>query len=303
VAQLLPIRGIEVIAMEHKGYAAYSHEDFQGKAYGYDKEVNPFSLYIKDIGKSQHLSREEETELLKKAGTGDAEAKKRVIESNLKLVVNIAKKYFNRNNQLSDLIGEGNIGLLTAAEKFDLEKNASFATYATYHVMQKIVRASYVQSGVVKKPVYVWDRARRLNKAANSFVSQKGREPSIEEVSSMIGVSLKSLQNLMETRNNCSIYSPYVDIENMHDYEDGLQDNALDILISKEERNNAYIKVNEAMSGLSERERDIVMMRFGLNGEPPVTLQEAGKRLGLTRQRVQQLEKRVVRKLRDALME
>jgi len=289
--------------MEHNGYPVYSREDFNGEAYGYYNEVNPFSLYIKDVRKSQHLSREEETELLKKAGMGDIEAKKKVIESNLGLVVNIAKKFSNRNNQLSDLIGEGNLGLLTAAQKFDLEKKASFATYATYHVMQKIVRASYVQSGVVKKPVYVWDRARQLNKAADSFVSQKGREPTIEEVSSMIGVSLKSLQNLMETRNNRSIYSPYVDIENMHDYEDGLQDNALDILISKEERKNAHIKVDKAMSGLSERERDVAMMRFGLNGEPPITLQEAGKKLGLTRQRVQQLEKRVVCKLRDALRE
>ncbi|MCX5814843.1 MAG: sigma-70 family RNA polymerase sigma factor [Proteobacteria bacterium] len=287
--------------MEHKGYAACSHEDSNGESYGYNDEVNTYSLYIKDVRKTRHLSRDEETELLKKAGTGDVEAKKRVIESNLKLVVSIAKKFSNRNNQLSDLIGEGNIGLLTAAEKFDLEKNAGFATYATYHVLQKIVRASYVQSGVVKKPVYVWDRARRLNKAANSFVSQKGREPTIEEVSSMIGVSLKSLNNLMETRNNCSIYSPYVDIENIHDYGDGVQDDALDILISKEEQRNARIKVSKAMSGLSERERNIVMMRFGLNGEPAVTLQEAGKKLGLTRQRVQQLEKRVVCKLRDAL--
>jgi len=287
--------------MEYKGYATCIPEGFNDEAGAYNDEINPFSLYIKDVRKSQHLSREEETELLKKAGTGDVEAKKRVIESNLKLVVSIAKKFSNRNNQLSDLIAEGNIGLLTAAKKFDLEKKASFATYATYYIMQNIVRALYVQSGVVKKPVYVWDRARRLNKAANSFVSQKGREPTIEEVSSMIGVSLKSLQNLMETRKNSSIYSPYVDIENIHDFEDGLQDNALDILISKEEQNNAHIKVNQAISALSEREKDIVMMRFGLNGEPPVTLQEAGNKLGLTRQRVQQLEKRIVNKLRDAL--
>jgi len=137
----------------------------------YADSINTYYLYIKDIKKSQRLSREEETELLKKIGTGDAEAKKKVIESTLKLVISIAKKFSNRNNQLSDLIGEGNIGLLIAADKFDLARKASFATYAAYRVLQNIVRAAYLQSGIVVKPVYIWDRTRRVNKIANSFVN------------------------------------------------------------------------------------------------------------------------------------
>jgi len=289
--------------MTHRGYATCSAQNLNGEtdSYYYPNDVNTYSLYVKDMKKSQRLSHEEETELLKKAGTGDVEAKKRVIESNLKLVISIAKKFSNRNNQLSDLIGEGNIGLLIAADKFDLGRKASFATYAKYSVLQNIVRAAYMQSGVVIKPAYVWDRTRRVNKIANSFVSQNGREPAVEEISSMAGISLKSLNNLMDARKNCSTYNTYVDIENMYDYEDGLQDNPLDILVSKEEKTNAHIKVNQAMSGLSERERHITAMRFGLNGDLPMTLQKVGKKLGLTRQRVQQLEKRIVGKLRNAL--
>ena len=288
--------------MIHKEHAACSAQNLNVETDSYyADDINTYSLYIKDIKKSQRLSREEETELLKKVGTGDAEAKKRVIESNLKLVISIAKKFSNRNNQLSDLIGEGNIGLLIAADKFDLDRKASFATYATYRVLQNIVRAAYLQSGIVVKPVYIWDRTRRVNKIANSFVNQNGREPAVEEISSMAGISLKSLKNLMDARKNRSIYNTYIDIENMYDYEDGLQDNPLDILMSKEEQTNAHIKVNQAMSGLSERERQIVAMRFGLNGDLPMTLQSVGKRLGITRQRVQQLEKRIVGKLRDVL--
>ncbi|MCX5810907.1 MAG: sigma-70 family RNA polymerase sigma factor [Proteobacteria bacterium] len=288
--------------MTHKGYATCSAQNLNGETNSYyADDVNAYSLYIKDIKKSQRLSREEETELLKKASAGDIRAKGRVIESNLKLVISIAKKFSNKNNQLSDLIGEGNVGLLIAADKFDLDRKASFATYAKYRVLQNIVRAAYMQCGVVIKPAYVWERTRRVNKFANSFASQNGREPTVEEISPMVGVSLKSMKHLMEARKNCSIYNTYIDIENICDYEDGLQENPLDILVSKEEKTNAHIKVNQAMSGLSERERQIVVMRFGLNGDLPMTLQKVGRRLGLTRQRVQQLEKRIVGKLRDAL--
>ncbi len=292
---------MEVVVMTHKAYAC-SAQNLNGEMNSYyADDMNTYSLYIKDIRKSRRLSREEETELLKKAGGGDIEAKKRVIESNLKLVISIAKKFSNRNNQLSDLIGEGNVGLLIAADKFDLDRKASFATYAAYRVLQNIVRAAYLQSDIVVKPVYVWDRTRRVNRIADSFVNQNGREPAVEEISSMAGISLKSLKNLMDARKNRSIYNTYIDIENMYDCEDGLQDDPLDILVSKEEKTCAHIKVNQAMSGLSERERQIVVMRFGLNGDLPMTLQKVGETLGITRQRVQQLEKRIVGKLRDVL--
>lgn len=287
--------------MEQKTYASYNPDRLKGKTNGCTDGVNIYSLYIKEVKKFQHLSRDEETELLKKVIAGDIEAKKRVIESNLNLVVSIAKRFANRHDQLSDLVGAGNVGLIIAAEKFDIEKKASFATYAMYHVLHSIVAAAYLQSDIVKKPAYVRQRTKRLNRITDSFVSQNGREPTIEESSTMTGISVKSLRNLMDATNCSSRPSSYIDIESVHDYDDGLKENPLDILVSKEERTNANTRVNHAISGLSGKERQIVMMRFGLNGEPPLTLKEAGRRLGLTRQRIHQLEKRGVNKLRDVL--
>jgi len=260
-------------------------------------------LYLKEIQKTNLLTAAEERELARRISQGDMAARDRMIESNLRLVVKIAKRYMNRGLPFLDLIEEGNMGLIKAVERFKLSKECRFSTYATWWIRQSIERALVNQSRTIRLPVHVSDDINKLIKVTRELVPQLRREPKVEEVAEAMGVEPAYVNRLMVlVKKTYSIEHP-MGANNDYSLMDTIEDaKALNPLTLAEDLDR-FNHVSEWMSTLSESEQEILSLRFGLNDREPQTLDTIGRKFGVTRERIRQIEAKSLDKLRRIMAE
>ncbi|EJP23717.1 RNA polymerase sigma factor RpoD [Lachnoanaerobaculum sp. ICM7] len=264
---------------------------------------DPIKMYLKEIGKIPLLSVEEEMVLAQKISDPDEnirkEAAKKMAESNLRLVVSIAKRYMGRGMQLLDLIQEGNLGLLRAVEKFDYQKGFKFSTYATWWIRQAITRSIADQARTIRIPVHMVETINRLIKTQRKLVQELGREPKPEEVAKIMSLPVSKVREIMNfALEPVSMETPIGDEDDSH-LGDFLQDFnakvpvnfAMDVLL--------HDQLIEVIKSLTEREQKVILLRFGLEDGKPRTLEEVGKVFGITRERIRQIEAKALRKLRN----
>ena len=258
---------------------------------------DPLRLYVRSIGGGPLLTRDEERELARRKDAGDERAKRRLIEANLRLVMSITRSYTKAGVPLLDLIQEGNLGLIRAVEKFDYRMGYKLSTYATWWIRQAVTRALADQGRTIRLPVHVADRVRRLLRARRLLAQKLNREPSIAELAKTMGESAERVSELLEYVDvPVSLDSPVGDGESL--YGDLIEDaHAPD----PDERTTELQQASElarALDRLAPRMREVLTLRFGLDGGPQRTLEEIGAVIGVTRERVRQLEGRALRELR-----
>ncbi|TMK71064.1 MAG: sigma-70 family RNA polymerase sigma factor [Actinobacteria bacterium] len=258
---------------------------------------DPLKLYVRAIGDGPLLTPAEERELARRKDEGDEAAKKKLIESNLRLVMSITRNYTKAGVPLLDLIQEGNLGLIRAVEKFDYTMGYKLSTYATWWIRQAVTRALADQGRTIRLPVHVADQVRRLMRARRQLAQKLNREPTQEELATESGFTPQRVQEMLDlVEDPVSLETPVGDGESM--YADLIED-----VNSDRPDHTTAIKLRrkelaEAMLRLNPRMRRVLALRFGLDGEHPQTLEEVGAGLGITRERVRQLESRALRELR-----
>src|SRR3954466_14935730 len=258
---------------------------------------DPLKLYVRQIGGGPLLTREEARELARRKDEGDEEAKRHLIESNLRLVMAITRNYTRANVPLLDLIQEGNLGLICAVEKFDYRLGYKLSTYATWWIRQAITRALADQGRTIRLPVHVADQVRRLLRARRQLAQKLNREPTQAELAKESGFPDKRVQELLDlVEDPVSLETPVGDGESLYaDLIEDIHSERPDETTSTKLRRK---ELAEALLRLNPRMRRVLALRFGLDGELPQTLEEVGAGLGITRERVRQLESRALRELR-----
>jgi RNA polymerase primary sigma factor len=263
---------------------------------------DPLKLYVRQIGNGRLLTAAEERELARRKDEGDEWAKRRLVECNLRLVMSITRNYVNSGVPLLDLIQEGNLGLMRAVEKFDYRLGYKLSTYATWWIRQSVTRAIADQGRTIRLPVHVVDQVRKLMRARRTLTQRLNRDPLPEELAVESGFELKRVHGLLDlVEDPVSLETPVGDGDSMYadmieDENSELPDDVLAELLRRDE-------LRAALSDLNERMRLVLELRFGLNGELPRTLEEVGVELGVTRERVRQLESRALRELHAAAPE
>jgi RNA polymerase primary sigma factor len=258
---------------------------------------DPLKLYVRAIGDGPLLTPAEERELARRKDEGDEQAKKKLIESNLRLVMSITRNYTKAGVPLLDLIQEGNLGLIRAVEKFDYKMGYKLSTYATWWIRQAVTRALADQGRTIRLPVHVADQVRRLMRSRRQLAQKLNREPNQEELATESGFTPQRVQELLDlVEDPVSLETPVGDGESMYAdlIEDVNSDRPDDTTANKLRRT----ELAEALLRLNPRMRRVLALRFGLDGEHPQTLEEVGAGLGITRERVRQLESRALRELR-----
>jgi RNA polymerase primary sigma factor len=260
---------------------------------------DPLKLYVRQIGDGRLLTPAEERELARRKDEGDERAKRRLIEANLRLVMSITRNYVNAGVPLLDLIQEGNLGLIRAVEKFDYRMGYKLSTYATWWIRQAVTRAIADQGRTIRLPVHVVDQVRRVQRARRVLTQKLNRDPLPEEIAAESGFDVKRVQELFDlVEDPVSLETPVGEGES--NYGDMLEDvnsEQPDAVLADTLRGNELVA---ALNGLNERMRHVIELRFGLAGAPPRTLEEVGAELGVTRERVRQLESRALRELQTA---
>jgi RNA polymerase primary sigma factor len=255
-------------------------------------------IYLRDIQRTPLLNAESERELAQKVEQGDKAARNRMIESNLRLVVKIAKRYNNRGLPFLDLIEEGNLGLIKAVERFSLAKECRFSTYATWWIRQSIERSLVNQSRTIRLPVHVSDDISRMLRTVRGLSQELHREPEVEEIAGVMNIKPQYVRRLMTLlRRTCSMETPIGD-GNDYFLIDTIEDNSLVSPALLLENVNRYEMISRHFDGLSESEQKILTLRFGLNDHEPQTLETIGQQFGVTRERIRQIEAKVLEKLR-----
>lgn len=259
---------------------------------------DPVRMYLKEIGKVPLLSAEEEIELAKRMEIGDEEAKKRLAEANLRLVVSIAKRYVGRGMLFLDLIQEGNLGLIKAVEKFDYRKGYKFSTYATWWIRQAITRAIADQARTIRIPVHMVETINKLIRISRQLLQELGREPSPEEISERMDVPVERIREIIKiSQEPVSLETPIGEEEDSH-LGDFIQDDNVPVPAEAAAFTLLKEQLVDVLGTLTEREQKVLRLRFGLDDGRARTLEEVGKEFNVTRERIRQIEAKALRKLR-----
>ena len=259
---------------------------------------DPVRMYLKEIGKVPLLSAEEEIELAKRMENGDQEAKKRLAEANLRLVVSIAKRYVGRGMLFLDLIQEGNLGLIKAVEKFDYRKGYKFSTYATWWIRQAITRAIADQARTIRIPVHMVETINKLLRVSRQLLQELGREPTPEEISEEMGMPVDRVREILKiSQEPVSRETPIGEEEDSH-LGDFIQDDNVPVPAEAASFTLLREQLVEVLGTLTEREQKVLRLRFGLDDGRARTLEEVGKEFNVTRERIRQIEAKALRKLR-----
>lgn len=260
---------------------------------------DPVRMYLKEIGKVQLLSGEDEIELAKKMDAGDEAAKQRLCEANLRLVVSIAKRYVGRGMLFLDLIQEGNLGLIKAVDKFDWRKGYKFSTYATWWIRQAITRSIADQARTIRIPVHMVETINKLIRESRKLLQEYGREPTPKEIAVRMDISEEKVREIMKiAQEPVSLETPIGEEEDSH-LGDFIPDD--EIPAPADAAASAMLKeqLNEVLQTLTDREQKVLKLRFGLEDGHARTLEEVGKRFNVTRERIRQIEAKALRKLRN----
>src|SRR4051794_18748538 len=258
---------------------------------------DPLRLYVRQIGDGPLLTREEERELARRKDAGDEEAKRKLIESNLRLVMSITRHYTRAGVPLLDLIQEGNLGLIRAVEKFDYRMGYKLSTYATWWIRQSITRALADQGRTIRLPVHVAEQVRRMMRSRRHLAQKLNRDPSTKELADESGFPEQRIEELLDlVEDPVSLETPVGDGESL--YGDLIEDTKSDRPDEETALNLRQKELGRALQSLNPRMRHVLELRFGLSGSDPKTLEEVGVGLGITRERVRQLEARALRELR-----
>jgi len=260
---------------------------------------DPVKLYVRSIGGWPLLTRAEERDLARRKDAGDEDAKRRLIESNLRLVMSITRNYTKAGVPLLDLIQEGNLGLIRAVEKFDYRMGYKLSTYATWWIRQSVTRALADQGRTIRLPVHVAEQVRRLLRARRQLAQKLNREPTLVELAKESTLTEDKVRDLLSLVDDpVSLETPVGDGESM--YGDLIEDMHSEAPDERTAQRSRSVELAGALSRLNPRMRRVLALRFGLDGEKPQTLEEVGSGLGITRERVRQLESRALRELRTA---
>lgn len=259
---------------------------------------DPVRMYLKEIGKVPLLSAEEEIELAKRMELGDMEAKKRLAEANLRLVVSIAKRYVGRGMLFLDLIQEGNLGLIKAVEKFDYRKGYKFSTYATWWIRQAITRAIADQARTIRIPVHMVETINKLIRVSRQLLQELGREPTPEEIAAEMNMPVERVREILKiSQEPVSLETPIGEEEDSH-LGDFIQDDNVPVPADVAAFTLLKEQLEEVLSTLTEREKKVLTLRFGLEDGRARTLEEVGREFNVTRERIRQIEAKALRKLR-----
>ncbi len=259
---------------------------------------DPVRMYLKDIGKIPLLTMDEEIEVAKRIELGDEEAKKRLAEANLRLVVSIAKRYVGRGMQFLDLIQEGNLGLIKAVEKFDYTKGYKFSTYATWWIRQAITRAIADQARTIRIPVHMVETINRLIRTSRQLLQELGREPQPEEIAERMEMPVDRVREIMKiSQEPVSLETPIGEEEDSH-LGDFLPDDHVAVPVDAATYTLLHEQLLEVLDTLTDREQKVLKLRFGLDDGRARTLEEVGKEFNVTRERIRQIEAKALRKLR-----
>ncbi|MBR6195232.1 MAG: RNA polymerase sigma factor RpoD/SigA [Prevotella sp.] len=263
-----------------------------------NRESESLEKYLQEIGKEEMISIEEEVELAQRIRKGDRKALERLTRANLRFVVSVAKQYQNQGLSLSDLINEGNLGLIKAAEKFDETRGFKFISYAVWWIRQSILQAIAEQSRIVRLPLNQVGSVNKINRMLSKFEQENERRPSVEEISQEINLPEEKVDEAMSANTrHVSVDAPFAD---------GDEGSLLDILVNESSpmadrqlvMESLQAEIKQALRILNERERNIIEAFFGING-PELTLEEIGEKYGLTRERVRQIKEKAIRRLRE----
>lgn len=259
---------------------------------------DPVRMYLKEIGKVPLLSAEEEVDLARRMADGDEDAKKRLAEANLRLVVSIAKRYVGRGMLFLDLIQEGNLGLIKAVEKFDYQKGFKFSTYATWWIRQAITRAIADQARTIRIPVHMVETINKLIRVSRQLLQELGREPTPEEIAEELDMPVERVREILKiSQEPVSLETPIGEEEDSH-LGDFIQDEHVMVPVDAATFTLLHEQLMEVLDTLTEREQKVLKLRFGLDDGRPRTLEEVGKEFQVTRERIRQIEAKALRKLR-----
>ena len=259
---------------------------------------DPVKTYLKEIGQVPLLTAEQETELARAAQAGDEDARRRLSEANLRLVVSVAKRYAGRGLPFLDLIQEGNLGLMKAAEKFEPERGFKFSTYATWWIRQSITRAIADQGRTIRIPVHLVESINRVKKTAGDLLRKNGREPTVEEIAVRLDMEPARVRELLQlAQDPISLETPVGEEEDAH-LEDFIQDEEAGVPVDEAGRQLLRRELFSVLKSLTPREERVIALRFGLEDGRARTLEELGQEFNITRERVRQIEAKALRKLR-----
>jgi len=262
-------------------------------------DVSSLSVYLREINKIPLLTREEEVELAKRAKQGDKEAKEKLIKANLRFVVNVAKKYQNQGLSLSDLISEGNLGLITAVDKFDVDKGYHFISYAVWWIKQSILKAICEKSRMIRLPLNRANELLQIEKVRREIGSTKDGEADIEEIADFLDMDKNRINDLLNaSKEFVSLETPLSTDKDANTISDLMEDtkgtNPEEVMINK----TLQESIEEVLNTLTEKEANVIKYRFGLKGERPHSLKEIGDKYNLTKERIRQIEKKAISRLR-----
>lgn len=259
---------------------------------------DPVRMYLKEIGKVQLLTADEEIELAKRMENGDSSAKKKLAEANLRLVVSIAKRYVGRGMLFLDLIQEGNLGLIKAVEKFDYRKGYKFSTYATWWIRQAITRAIADQARTIRIPVHMVETINKLIRVSRQLLQELGREPSPEEIAKEMEIPVERVREILKiSQEPVSLETPIGEEEDSH-LGDFIQDDNVPVPAEAATFTLLKEQLEDVLGTLTEREQKVLILRFGLEDGRSRTLEEVGREFNVTRERIRQIEAKALRKLR-----